>query len=367
MSYKQLDLNQLRVFPLSERKSLTSIEDIIIDPNSSPPDAGEYKTVIDEIAKNIIQAKQNNASVMLAYGAHLLRNGMGPTIIRLMEEGWLTHAATNGAGIIHDWEYSYHGKSTESVRENAPAGTFGTWDETGKCINLAVTHGVTENRGFGESIGRFIQDDGVDIPSVGELEELIQSDPRHSLTAARSDFLRFLESAQLSKGQFRVQHPWKQYSVPGNAFRIGVPFTVHPGIGYDIFSNHPLFTPAAVGRGGGIDFRIFAQSVLNLSGGVFISVGSAIMSPQVFEKCMSCANNILLQNNQCIKNHKLYIIDLQDGGGWDWKEGEPPKTNPAYYLRFCKSFARMGGELEYLCMDNRLFMHNLYSALREYA
>ena len=92
-----------------------------------------------------------------------------------------------------------------------------------------------------------------------------------------------------------------------------------------------------------------------------LSVGSAIMGPQVFEKSLSCVNNLRLQDGRpIVAGHTIYVVDLQDGGGWDWTRGEPPKTNPAYYLRFCKSYSRMGGAMHYLQCDNAAFVHNLY-------
>jgi hypothetical protein len=95
-----------------------------------------------------------------------------------------------------------------------------------------------------------------------------------------------------------------------------------------------------------------------------LSVGSAIMAPQVFEKSMSCVNNLRLQANRpIVRGHAIYVVDLQEGGQWDWAKGEPPKTNPAYYLRFCKSFARMGGAMQYVCCDNVTFVHHLYREL----
>jgi hypothetical protein len=150
----------------------------------------------------------------------------------------------------------------------------------------------------------------------------------------------------------------------GAAFRQEIPLTVHPGIGYDIITNHPMFNGAAIGRAAAIDFRTFAGSVETLDGGVVLSVGSAIMAPQVFEKSLSCVNNLRLQAGRpIVRDHTIYVVDLQDGGNWDWSKGEPPKDNPAYYLRFCKSFARMGGTMQYVQCDNITFLHNLYHQL----
>ncbi|HEX4343379.1 MAG TPA: hypothetical protein VH255_08305, partial [Verrucomicrobiae bacterium] len=169
---------------------------------------------------------------------------------------------------------------------------------------------------------------------------------------------------KIPSGRITVDHPHKTSSILANAFRHDVPFTVHPGIGYDIFSNHPMFNGAVIGRAAGSDFATFGGSVEKLDGGVVLSVGSAIMSPQVFEKSISCVNNLRLQAGRAIvRDHKIYVVDIQDGGNWDWSHGEPPKDNPAYYLRFCKTFARMGGEMKYAQCDNVAFLHNLLGAL----
>ena len=113
-----------------------------------------------------------------------------------------------------------------------------------------------------------------------------------------------------------------------------------------------------------LDFRLFGGAVEGLDGGVVLSVGSAIMGPQVFEKSLSCVNNLRLQaGREIVREHSLYVVDLQDGGHWDWTRGEPPKDNPAYYLRFCKSFSRMGGAMHYLQCDNVAFVHNLLKTL----
>jgi len=152
--------------------------------------------------------------------------------------------------------------------------------------------------------------------------------------------------------------------VLAQAYLAGVPFTVHPGIGYDIISNHPMFDGGVIGRAATTDFRLFGDSVETLDNGVLLSVGSAIMAPQVFEKSLSCVNNLRLNaGREVVKGHSLYVVDLQDGGNWDWTQGEPPKTNAAYYLRFCKSYARMGGAMQYVQADNLAFVHNLYHKL----
>lgn len=360
-----LDLSRIRVFPLAQRRSLTRLEDILISPGAAPPPCPEdVLKAVDECAQRILDARSRGASVMLIYGAHLLRNGAASILERMMKQGWLTHLATNGAGSIHDWEYAFLGRSTESVEENVADGTFGTWDETGRNIQLALLAAGLADEGYGSAMGRFIINDGVELPLPEELEAAIRLNPGDARTAARTDLLQAQRRFGLSGGWHGVQHRWKHGSILAQAFKLGVPATVHPGIGYDIIATHPMFNGAVVGRAAGRDFAQFAGAVEGLDGGVVLSIGSAIMGPQVFEKSLSCVNNLRLQSGRSVvQGHSIYVVDLQDGGRWDWAKGEPPKTNPAYYLRFCKSYSRMGGAMRYCQCDNLAFVHQLYHSL----
>lgn len=365
MEIVPLDLSRLKVFPLAERRHLTKADEILIDPDApAKPVSAANQTLIAECAKKIRHARQRDAAVMLIYGAHLLRNGAALILERMMGHGWITHLATNGAGTIHDWEYAWFGASTESVEMNVASGTFGTWHETATNIHRAIMAGALEGLGYGRSLGRLIHDDGIALPSTDELARQITAEPEHPLTAARAELLRAMREQGWSAGRTEIAHRWKQASILAQAYKHGVPVTVHPGIGYDIISNHPVFNGAAIGRAAELDFKLFGGSVEQLDNGVVLSVGSAIMGPQVFEKSVSCVNNLRLQNGrQVVHNHTIFVVDLQDGGGWDWTQGEPPKTNPAYYLRFCKSYSRMGGTMHYLQCDNAAFIHQLYRGL----
>jgi hypothetical protein len=360
-----LDLIRVKVFPVAERLSESTLEEILVDPDSSPaalhPD---LQTAVRECAGKILNAHRRHSAVMLIFGAHLIKNGGQRVMNRLMESGWITHLATNGAGTIHDWEFAFLGRSTESVKKNVATGTFGTWDETGRCVQLALQAGALTGDGYGHSLGRFIAEDGVTLPNPKSIEESLRAEPAHPLAAARAELLHTMVANQLVGGRIQFAHPWKKDSVLATAYSLGVPLTVHPGIGYDIIANHPMFNGAAIGRAADTDFRRFGSTVDNLDGGVVLSVGSAIMGPQVFEKSISCVNNIRLQDNRAIVHqHTIYVVDLQDGGNWDWTTGEPPKDNPAYYLRFCKSFSRMGGAMHYLQCDNVAFLHHLFHLL----
>ena len=294
------------------------------------------------------------------YGAHLIKNGAMPLVNLLVERGWVTHLATNGAGTIHDWELAFQGRTEESVRKNVATGTFGTWDETGRSIHLALAAGALRNEGYGRSLGRFISEDGTTLPARQALEQSLRSEPGHPLAPVRAELLQMMLEHGLPEGRIEVRHPHKETCILARAFQENVPVTVHPGIGYDIFSTHPMFNGAVIGRAAGLDFQQFSRAVEGVEGGVVLSVGSAIMAPQVFEKSISCVNNLRLQERRpIVQDHSIYVVDIQDGGLWDWSRGEPPKDNPAYYLRFCKSFARMGGEMRYLQCDNVLFLQLL--------
>ena len=298
------------------------------------------------------------------YGAHLIKNGAMPIVISLIEHGWITHLATNGAGTIHDWELAFLGRTEESVRQNVATGTFGTWDETGRFIHLALLAGALNSEGYGRSLGRFIVENGVTLPNVESLEKSLRDEPAHHLAPARAELLQAMRVHKVPAGRIEVKHPWSATCLLAQAFRNSTPLTVHPGVGYDIISNHPMFNGAAIGRAAEVDFRLFGRAVEGLDGGVVLSVGSAIMAPQVFEKSISCVNNLRHQSGRSIvRDHVIYVVDIQDGGNWDWSKGEPPKDNPAYYLRFCKSFARMGGEMQYAQCDNVAFLHNLLHRL----
>ena len=354
-----LDLTRLRTQPLAARRTLYRVEDLLIDPASPPPSV----PAVFSLAARIRSARARGASVILMYGAHLLRNGAARIVKELMERGWVTHVATNGAGTIHDWEFAWFGASCESVEENVATGTFGSWEETGRALHLAMLAGNLCGEGWGTALGRFIHEDGTTLPAPEELRSLLRAPDEFA--GARADLLAAMLHHGLAAGRHDFQHRWKQASILAQAHRLGVPATVHPGIGYDIISCHPMFDGATLGRAAARDFATFGASVDRLDGGVVLAIGSAVMAPQVFEKSLSCVHNLRLQEGRpLVRDHTICVVDLQDGGGWDWAQGEPPRTSPAYYLRFCKSFSRMGGRMQYVQADNAAFVHALLHALR---
>jgi hypothetical protein len=368
MPYPKFDRDRLYVKKLAGRKNKVYIERDHVPSGQGPQNlTGPGYQLIGYACEKIRAARQQGKSVMLTFGAHTVKNGMAPTLIALMEEGWLTHLATNGACIIHDWEFSFQGKSSEDVRENVCHGQFGIWDETGFYINLALVAGAYEGLGYGESVGKMIFREGLDIPAISFLLEesarVAATDP--SRAAAAIDFSGAIQKFNLPEGFMPIPHPYKRFSVQAKAYELKIPFTGHPMIGHDIIYNHPMNHGAAIGRVALNDFLTFADSVSRLDHGVYLSVGSAVMSPMIFEKCLSMSQNVEIQNGGHMDHHYMLVVDLAQSD-WDWqKDGEPPADNPAYYLRYCKTFSRMGGQMHYLSADNRDFLLELYHRLAE--
>ena len=368
MPYPKLDRDRLLIKKLADRKNKVYIEKDHVPVTQKPAHLSELgHKLIEKTADRIRLARDGQRSRMLTFGAHTIKNGMAPTLIALMEEGWVTHLSTNGAGIIHDWEFAFQGKSSEDVRENVELGQFGIWDHTGFNINLALIVGAYQGLGYGESVGKMISLEGLQIPEIAALQEevigSVQTDADHA--AAAADLAGVIQKFSLEAGFMKIPHPFKRYSVQARAYELGIPFTGHPMFGHDIIYNHPMNHGAAIGRVAQNDFLSFAKSVSNLDYGVYMSIGSAVMSPMIFEKALSMSQNLIIQENGHIDNHYMLIVDLAKSD-WDWNnDGEPPMDNPAYYLRYCKTFNRMGGEMHYLTADNRDFLLAIYQKLTE--
>lgn len=320
--------------------------------------------MLEELAQRIVAARTDHRPVMLAMGAHTIKNGLAPVLIELMQRGWLTHLATNGAGIIHDWEFAFLGQTGEDVRVNVARGEFGNWEETGFYLNLAINLGAYEGKGYGEAVGAMIENESLRVPAAEDLEREVRERlaDHPSQAAAAAEMLAIVGRFALPPGPLAIPHPWKRYSVQAAAYRLGIPFTGHPMIGHDIIYNHPVNDCFLLGGAAQRDFLTFAESVSRLDGGVYLSVGSAVMSPMVFEKSLSLAQNLAIQQGRHIDNHYLCVVDLAESR-WDWTQGEPPQTSPDYYLRYNKTFQRMGGTMHYLRADNRDFLLGLYHKL----
>ena len=377
------DRSSISVKPLAERKNKLDIQRDQIDPESYLPelDASAEESV-RRAAAEVRASRAKGAPVILAFGAHSIKNGLSRVLIRLMEGGWVTHFATNGAGVIHDWEFAYQGQSGEDVRRYVAEGQFGIWEETGAYLNLAIAVGAYRGLGYGESVGALVAEDGLLIPSMEELAAAIAAGAERAgrfhegkadgadegilaRAAAAADLAALFARFPVPQGFLRIDHPFKACGLQAAAYAARVPFTAHPMFGHDIIYTHPMNRGAAIGRAADKDFLAFSESVRRLEGGVYLSVGSAVMSPMIFEKALSMSRNLAHARGSVIEDFSIYVVDLAKSA-WDWtRDGEPPQDNPAYYLRFCKTFSRMGGRMTYTSADNRSFLVALLRALEK--
>ena len=302
MNTKPLDLAGCKVFPLAERRSLTRADEILIDPDAPRrPARAAVAGRSTSAPADPARPATRGAGVMLIYGAHLLRNGAAAILERMMDGGWLTHLATNGAGTIHDWEYAWLGaldRERRDERRRPARSAPGTRPATN--IHLALLAGAP--RRASATAGRWAGSSprtARRCPPPTSSTPPIAAEPAHPLDRrpgrpAAGDARRRAGPPGGSPSSIAGSTPRSS----AQAFRHGVPMTVHPGIGYDIIANHPIFNGAAIGRAAERDFKLFGGSVETLDGGVVLSVGSAIMGPQVFEKSLSCVNNLRLQDGR---------------------------------------------------------------------
>lgn len=357
-----LNRSLLALQSLAKRDSKLAISDVLIEPDHMPASIvkrGLEDPVVHWCADRIARAREKGAQVLLFFGAHAVRNGLAHVMLRLAEKRFVTHFATNGAGSIHDWEIAYQGKTCEDVARGLAAGTFGLWDETGKWITLATACGYLRGLGFGEAIGAFIENGGLEIPEERHLLELLRG-PDRDLASAAADLLLLLEKASIPSGFVQVPHPFKAASLQAGLYRLGVPLTVHVSIGQDIVHEHPLASGAIFGRASYRDFLALASSMLTLSRGVIIVLGSAVTGPMVAEKAFAMAQNIMIQSGRGLQDFACVVVDYC---AWDWTVSEPPQDHPAYYNRAYKTFSRFGGSFKSCALDNRVFLCGLLKVL----
>ena len=339
MLFQKFDRSKILQDSLQNRYNKVHIADIYVKPDDPYPELpSNIRESVSHIADYIVESRATNKSVMLAFGAHSIKNGLGPLMIEYIKRGWVTHLATNGAGIIHDWEFAFQGQSSESVRDNLPKGKFGTWEETGFSLNMAIIAGAYEGLGYGASVGKAIEEQGLRIPDDSELLNVIRESDDLDKVSAAADFLNAIHKAGLVPGWKEIPTPFRRFSLQAGAWRLNVASTDHPMFGHDIIYTHYLNCGDAIGRTAGRDFSTFVNSFHGLDrGGVYLSLGSAIMSPMVFQKAFSLSP---------IHEYHMAVVDL-----------EKPKwsrifedSNPA--------------SMDVLLTDNRLFLLALYHELK---
>jgi hypothetical protein len=252
--YEEFDLRRVQTYPLHARKSKVRVADFASPYRKGSGMGGlmgslpgtlagaDFKAVVAALTA----ARAADAAIIWGLGAHVLKTGLSPVIVDLMERGFVSAIASNGAVIIHDFEIALAGATSEDVDEALGPGRFGMAEETATLLNSAINEGVAEGLGLGQSVGRFL--------------------------AARNP-------------------PHGAYSIAATAWKLGIPLTVHVGIGTDIIHMHPLASGAAIGEGSLRDFRYLVTAVSRLAGGAFINCGSAVILPEVFLKAVALARN----------------------------------------------------------------------------
>jgi hypothetical protein len=315
MPYPSFDRSRLRIQPLAQRQHDLDLS--VLLPLDAPLPAFEHPA-LPLLGRRLAEARKQGRSRLLVMGAHVLRAGVSRYLIDLMERGLIDHIAMNGAGPIHDWEFALIGATTESVARYIRSGEFGLWHETGR-TNDIIREGAKKGLGLGEALGRAI------------IEE-------------------------------RFAHA--DISVLAAGVRLGVPVTVHVGIGYDILHEHPNCDGAAFGETSYRDFLVFAQNVTRLEGGVMLNFGTAVMGPEVYLKALSMARNVAHQEGRNIRHFTTAVFDLVSLEG-DTRQ-QAPKSDPRYYYRPWKTIlvrtVADGGESFYIQGDHRVTLPHLHHA-----
>ncbi|NLD58228.1 MAG: hypothetical protein GX647_01030 [Clostridiales bacterium] len=276
-----LDFSGIRTLSATERVNLVRIDNLkrprIYEPR--PWGGADF----DELVRRIQMAKGEGREIILSMGAHVIKCGLSPYLIELMRGGWITHIAGNGASSIHDFELAYLGGTSEDVPTAIEDGTFGMWEETGRWMNEAIQNGAAGGLGYGEALGRYIDEHPDRFPH-------------------RADCVLY------------------------QAYTLGIPATYHVALGTDIIHQHPTVDFAAIGAASGVDFRKICYSVSRMDRGIYMNFGSGVIGPEVFLKALSIARNL---------GYPTYDIttanfDLIDLGDYRRKLGY---GDPQYYYR----------------------------------
>ena len=254
-AHPKLDYSKLSTYSIQGRKSLVSRDDFA-KPWTKGAGLGDLferlpailagkdiRHVVDAIAR----AAQNKRQVCFGMGGHVIKTGMAPILIDLMEKGVITHLAMNGSCIIHDFEVAFTGRTSEDVAESLGSGSFGMAQETSEILNQAIARTKEQNIGLGRAVGQLIED---------------------------------------------LNLPFKDSSLIAAGARLDIPVTVHVAIGTDIIHMHPGFDGAACGAATLHDFKTLASTLADLENGVFINAGSAVILPEVFLKALTLVRNL---------------------------------------------------------------------------
>lgn len=270
----------------------------------------------------IEDARRHNRPVIAMIGGHVIKLGLSRFLIDLIERKIITHIATNGAGIIHDFELAGIGGTSENVAKWIKVGQFGLWQETSR-LNDIIREAAKRGEGLGEAVGRVIEEE---------------------------------------------EFPHRDISVAAAGWRAGISITSHVSIGSDIIHAMPDCDGGALGAASYTDFLIFARAIQDLEGGVFLNIGSAVTGPEVYLKALSMARNVAHQRGDEIRQFTTAVFDLVDLPA-SFRDGPPGKDHPLYYYRPWKTVLIRtiadGGQSFYFNGDHRETIPTLWSKLVE--
>lgn len=267
-----IDLSKVVTYPLKKRKSKVNIKSFskIYRPDKKGEKFISFLPQIlagkdfENLIKSISLAREKSKPIIFMCGAHIVKCGLSPLLIDLMEKGFISLLALNGAGPIHDFEIAYQGRTSEDVAENLKTGSFGMAKETASFLNSTVIKAAKDNQGIGEALGKEI---------------------------------------------LKKRYPYLEFSLLAQATKLGVPVTVHIAIGTDIIYQHPGCDASAWGKCSYLDFIKFVNKVTSLgNGGVVLNFGSAVILPEVFLKAVNLARNL----GYPLRNFSTANFDLYD-------------------------------------------------------
>ncbi len=253
--FPKIDFARIKTVPLSKRKSKVHFRDL----GSPFPSGGSFSQFLAslpnilaarefrEIIQRVATAHKRGRPIIFGLGAHVIKVGLSPIIIDLLDRGLISLIALNGAGIVHDAEIALMGKTSEDVEEELKGGTFGMAAETARFLNTAINNGVRGGGGLARSVG----------------EALLKGKP-----------------------------PYLRLSLVAAAARRNIPVTCHVAMGTDTIHLHPSVDGGLTGEGSLRDFKTFAGAVSQLEGGVYFNVGSAVVLPEIFLKALTLVRNL---------------------------------------------------------------------------
>ncbi|MCC7124368.1 MAG: deoxyhypusine synthase family protein [Acidobacteria bacterium] len=254
LPYEPFDLSRVQTYPLRSRPSKVNVEQF-----AQPPDpTGGIRDFLNRLPRilagddlravvaALLAARRAERPIVWGFGGHVIKTGLAPVLIDLMRRGYVSALATNGAGMIHDFEIAIGGSTSEDVDRALGPGTFGMATETGADLNRVINEGVAAGLGIGQAVSRHLH---------------------------------------------ATQPPFAAHSLLAAAGALDIPVTVHVAIGTDIIHMHPAASGAAIGDGSLRDFSYFTSIVAQLRGGVFLNCGSAVVLPEVFLKAVALARN----------------------------------------------------------------------------